>query len=386
MEKVLVHYSEIFTKGGHRAYFEDKLIENLRKSAEHQKVKLVSVTKKHSSILCTFDDKRERINEVIKAVFGVKDFSYVEEVRRDFETILGKVKAMLAKIKAQGKSKVSFSIKRGDPGFPLTSEQINKQFREAATQIGLRLDYEGDSAHIYTRIYPDTCYLSSEVIQGYGGLPVGTSGKVLVLLSGGIDSPVAAWQMIRRGCNVDFLHVHSFKTNEEAKKSKIAKFVELLNKYQFKSRLYLLPYYNYDFHMIGSKAGGDDLVLFKHYMFRIAEKLAIKNAYGAIVSGDNLGQVASQTLENIKATGNGITAAPIFRPLLTYDKDEIIELARKIGTYNLSIEEYKDCCSIVAKNPNVKTKVEKLKEAAETTKVDELVRSSMKEVGFYNFD
>ncbi len=385
MEKVLIHYSEIFTKGGHKAYFEDKLIENIRKSAERQKVNLVSATKKHSSVLCTFDDKKEKITQALKAVFGIKDFSYVEEVKNDLDIILARVKTILSKIKASGKSKVSFDIKRGDPKFPLTSEEINKKFREAASKEGLKLDYEGDSVHIYTRIYSDTCYIYSEIIPGYGGLPVGTGGKVLVLLSGGIDSPVAAWQMMRRGCPVDFLHVHSFRTNEEASKSKIARIVKCLNDYQFKSRLYLLPYHNYDFHMMGNSAGSDDLVLFKHYIFRIAEKLAIKNAYGAIVSGDNLGQVASQTLENLKATESGISFAPIFRPLLTYDKEEIIELARNIDTYKLSIEQYKDCCSIVAKNPNVKMKVERLKEASEKTKVDELIRTSMKEIGFYEF-
>jgi len=383
MEKVLVHYDEIFLKGNQRFYFEDKLIENIKKSADLQKVKITSAVKKHSSVLCIFNDSKEKINETLKCVFGIKDFSYVEEVGKDFDKIHAKVKEILAKFKKDGQTKVSFNIKRADEKFKLSSDEINKKFRETASQLGIKLDYEGNSpAKIYTRIYSDTVYISSEVIEGYGGLPVGTSGKVLVLLSGGIDSPVAAWQMIKRGCNVDFLHVHSYRTNEEAKKSKIVKFVELLNKYQFKSRLYLLPYHNYDFHMMGKETGGDDLVLFKHYILKIAEKLAIKNAYGAIVNGDNLGQVASQTLDNLKAASQGITTQ-IFRPLLTYDKEEIVNLARKIGTYKISLEEYKDCCSILAKNPNTKTKVEKLKESADNSQVEDLIRNSMKEVSLY---
>lgn len=385
MEKVLVHYDEIFLKGNQRFFFEDRLIENIKKSAERQRARLVAISKQHSSLICTFDDSRGKISSLLKCVFGIKDFSYFDEVPRDFDKIMAMVKIMLNKVKKSGQTKVAFSIKRIDKSFPLSSEEMNKRFREAAAQIGLALDMEGKSASISTRIYENTCYISSETIPGYGGLPVGTSGKVLVLLSGGIDSPVAAWEMMKRGCTVDFLHVHSFRTNDEAKTGKIARFTKILNNYQFKSRLYLLPYSNYDFHMMGKETGGDDLVLFKHYILGVAENLAIKNGYGAIVNGDNLGQVASQTLENLRAASNGIQAQ-IFRPLLTYNKEDIIEKAREIRTYDVSLEPYKDCCSIVSKNPNTKTTIEKINISADLTKVDELIRKSMKEVSFYPMD
>ena len=385
MDKVLVHYDEIFLKGNQRFFFEDRLIENIRKSSERQKVRLVSIAKKHSSLLCTFNDSHEKISSALKYVFGIKDFSYVEEVSKDFDKIMLKVRALLGRIRKEGQTKVFFSIKRVDKSYPLSSEEMNRRFREAAVQTALQLDMEGRSAGISVRIYPDVCYLSYENIQGYGGLPVGTGGKVLVLLSGGIDSPVAAWEMMKRGCNVDFMHIHSFRTNEDAKKGKIAKLVDILNNYQFKSRLYLLPYSNYDFHMLGKNTGGDDLVLFKHYLLGIAEKLAIKNAYGAIVNGDNLGQVASQTIENLRAAGNGISV-PIFRPLLTYNKEDIVKKAREIGTYDISLEDYKDCCSIVSMNPNTRTTIAKISASADLTRVDELIKSSMKEVSFYPFN
>ena len=137
--------------------------------------------------------------------------------------------------------------------------------------------------------------------------------------------------------------------------------------------------------MLGKETGGDDLVLFKHYILGVAENLAIKNSYGAIVNGDNLGQVASQTLENLRAASNGIQAQ-IFRPLLTYNKEDIIEKAREIRTYDVSLEPYKDCCSIVSKNPNTKTTIEEINISADLTKVDELIRKSMKEVSFYPMD
>ena len=209
MENVLVHYDEIFLKGNHRSFFEDKLIDNIRKSSEHQKVKLVSTKKIHNSIICKFNDSQKKINETLKSIFGIKDFAYFEEVERDFDKILKKVGETLKKFKAEGHSRVSFNIKHADKGFPLSSTEINKRFRETAKQLGLKLDYDGNSAKIYTRIYNNSCYIYTEVLKGYGGLPVGTSGKVLVLLSGGIDSPVAAWNMMKRGCNVDFLHVHN---------------------------------------------------------------------------------------------------------------------------------------------------------------------------------
>ncbi len=382
MEKVLIHYDEIFLKGNHRLFFEDKLIENIKKSSEHQKVKLVSTKKIHNSIICEFNDSPEKINNTLKSVFGIKDFAYFEEVERDFDKILKKVKEILVKFKKEGNSKVSFNIKRADKNFPLSSDEINKSFRKTSKELGLELDYKGDSVNIYTRIYNNCCYLYTEIIEGYGGLPVGTSGKVLVLLSGGIDSPVAAWNMMKRGCTVDFLHVHNLKTNDEALKSKIPNFIKLLNKYQFKSRLYLLPYINYEMHMMENSKEKNDLVLFKYYIMKIAEKVAIKNGYSAIVNGDNLGQVASQTLNNLKASTYSISTT-IFRPLLTSNKEEIVDLAKEIGTYQISIEKYKDCCSLLSKNPNTQTQIKDFKDSIIKTKMDDLIKNTFKEVSFH---
>ncbi|HED05418.1 MAG TPA: hypothetical protein ENI61_01890, partial [Ignavibacteria bacterium] len=195
----------------------------------------------------------------------------------------------------------------------------------------------------------------------------------------GIDSPVASWLMMKRGCRVDFLHFHTFKNNQQAFNSKIKNLVEILNKYQRKSKLYLVPYSIYEILTQGRVLQKYDLVFFKYFMLNFADKLVKENHYDAIVLGDNLGQVASQTIENLKATSLGISSL-IFRPLLTYDKQEIINLSEKIETYELSIKKYKDCCSILSKNPSTKTKPKAFENVLRKIEVNEIVEKSMKEL------
>lgn len=379
-KKVLVHYSEIALKGRNRSFFENKLVENIRKSSEHQKVNLKSVKKGHNLILCEFDssETEEKINSALKSVFGIKYFSYVKEINKDINLIKEEVKKIIGDLKSKGFMEIAFKTKRADKEFPFNSLEINKELGEIANQFGLKVNYDLKNPIIYVEIVQNCCYIYSKKIYCYGGLPVGSSGKVLCLLSGGIDSPLAVWQMMKRGCQVDFLHVHNFRNNQEAIEHKIKEITKVLNKYQFKSKIYLVPYSVYEFHSIDKKIQ-DDLVLFRHYLFRIAGIIASENDYQAIVTGDNLGQVASQTLENMSASEFGISL-PVFRPLLTYDKEEIINLAKEIGTYDLSIKEYKDCCSILAKNPKTKTNLKKFKLLLESLDIENLIEKSFKEI------
>lgn len=378
MEKVIIHYAEIALKGKNRAFFENKLVDNIKKSAEYSGIKLESIKKEHNLVLCEFNDKRDRINSTLKAVFGIKYFSYFKEIKKDIKVIEEEVEIIMKDLKSKGSSKIAFKTKRADKEFPLKSPEINKRLGEIANKLDLKVDYKNAPVTIYIEITHKSCYLYSERIYCYGGLPVTSSGKVLCLLSGGIDSPVAARQMMKRGCQVDFLHVHSFKTNEEAIKHKVKDLIKVLNKYQFKSKIYFVPYHVYEFHTMGKNIE-DDLVLFRYYLFKVAERMATENKYKAIVTGDNLGQVASQTLENMQASEYGINL-PVFRPLLTYDKEEIINLSREIGTYDLSIEKYKDCCSILSKHPKTKTNLEKFKKLLESSDIEGLVNKSFEEL------
>jgi len=197
-------------------------------------------------------------------------------------------------------------------------------------------------------------------------------------MSGGIDSPVAAWQMMKRGCTVDFLHVHNLKSEKDVEKSKMKEIIKILDKYQFRSKLHLVPYHVYELSTVDKVPRNKDLVLFKHYLLKLAEKIALEKGYKAIVTGDNLAQVASQTLDNIKAVSLGVSL-PIFRPLLTYDKEEIVNLGNKAGTYEPSIKQYKDCCSILAKYPQTSTRIKDFEETLKSINVGKIVEESIDE-------
>jgi thiamine biosynthesis protein ThiI len=190
-------------------------------------------------------------------------------------------------------------------------------------------------------------------------LPVSSAGRVLTLLSGGIDPPVAAWLMAKRGCRVDLIHFTAASLQlEEAQDYKVTLLARILNRYTLHSRLFLVPYTYFDLALMRTKVDYE-LVLFRRFMARVAEKLADRLKAQALVTGDNLSQVASQTLSNLASTSQAI-AMPILRPLIGFDKEEIMSLARRIGTYDLSIEPYKDCCAIIARHPRTRSRHDRL--------------------------
>jgi len=379
--KVLIHHAEIGLKKGNFAFFERKLVENIKKFAERNKIKINEITRHEKRILADFshDSNKEKISDVLKKVFGIKYFSFVYEVDRNIKELEKEVERILKQFKIDKTKKIAFQTKRSDKNFPFTSIEVNSKLGEISNRLGLKVDYKNFEKKIFIEITGKKIYVYTDRTNGFGGLPVGTSGRVLVLFSGGIDSPVASWLMMKRGCTVDFLHFHVFKNNKQAFNSKIKTLAEMLNQYQNKSKLYLVPYSNYEIFTQGEIQEKYDLVLFKYFMLNLAEKFAKENNYDAIVLGDNLGQVASQTIENIKASSLGILMT-IFRPLLTYDKQEIIDLSRKIGTYDLSIEKYKDCCSILSKKPSTKTKIEKFEKILKSIDINEIVEKSVKEL------
>ncbi len=376
MNKVLIHHGEIGLKKGNFPKFEKKLMENIKQSLEGNKLNLKKITRQDKRIIAEVDSDESKISDSLKKVFGIKNFSFVQEIPATYEDIEEKAEEIMKEDKIE---KISFKTKRSDKKFPLTSVEVNTKLGEVASKLGIKVDYSNPDKTIFIEVTPKKILIYTEKIEGLGGLPVGTGGKVLCLLSGGIDSPVAAWLMMKRGCNVNFLHFHTFADNKTAEKSKIKKFVETLDNYQTDSKLHFIPYSFYEIHSQGQIPERYDLVMFKHYMLKVAEKFAIENHYDAIVTGDNLGQVASQTIENIKASSQGISTL-IFRPLLTYDKEEIIGLARKIDTYNLSIEKYKDCCSILSKSPATKTKLDFFKRLLEDFDMEKLVEKSFEEI------
>ncbi len=360
----LARYSEIGLKGQNRSFFEKKLIKNIK-----GKLGEVRIEKDSGSIL-VYSNATEKLKEI----FGIAWFAEAEGI----ELNENKLKNVIVKIlKSKRPKTFKLFVSRANKKFPRTSIELAKEIGQFCEEKGFAVDLENPELKIFIDILEKRALVYAEKQRGLGGLPVGTSGRVLCLLSGGIDSPAAAFLMAKRGCTVDFLHFYALRKAEEVKKSKITKIVSQLEKFCGKSKLFLMPFL--DFQLAVLENGEYELQLFRRVMLRLAEKFARENRHDAIVLGDNLNQVASQTLENMTAVQCGIEI-PIFRPLLTYDKEEIINLAKKIGTYNLSVEKYKDCCSIIAKKPKTRIKKEKLFELEKEIRLNEIVEKTFSKI------
>ncbi len=365
--KAIVHYSEIAIKGRNKEFFEKLLAENIEKAFNKENIN-VKCSIFENRIVFDITDSR-KAKSILEKVFGIQNFAFAEETRTDSEDIIRKAVDIAKKSK---KKSIALLTKAGTKKF--AANDINKKISDELKKIDVKVDYDNPEEKISIEMTDNGTYFYTEKSNGIGGLPVGSSGKVLVLLSGGIDSAVAAWLMMKRGCEVDYLHFHTFEKNEPVLKTKI---MEIVEKLDAGTKLFLIPYYNFQLLTMGAVKEKIDVVVFKNYMLKIAKEIAEKNGYKAIVTGDNLAQVASQTLDNIKATDYGIDL-PVFRPLLTYDKQEIIDLAKKIETYEPTIKEYKDCCSIIAKHPDTSVSIAKLKNALNELKIEELVKKSLK--------
>jgi len=377
--KSIIHYSEIGLKGLNRDFFEEKLLENI--CAALKRVGVVArVEREHGRITCEFgEEDKGKCEETLKKIFGVKYFAFAEDTVLSEKGILDGAEILLNGFKKSGVKKVASVAKRSDKNFHLDSNELNRKIGALAVKLGFGIDLDNPDARIFTEITPKRAYLYTEKIQGLAGLPVGSSAKTLCLFSGGIDSAVAAFLMMKRGSHVDFLHFHALRTGKEVLSSKITKLVGNLNTYQFSSTLYNASYHSYQLGVSGKVDERVELVLFRNFMLRIAQEIALRDGYSAIITGDSLGQVASQTGENLLAANFGVEI-PVFRPLISFDKDEIIEIARKIGTFDLSVEKYKDCCSIISRKPATAVRPEKFRKELSKVDIQGIIAKTLEEI------
>lgn len=377
MNYIICHYNEIGLKGNNRRFFEEKLIGNIKRSLDFsffQSVKRIS-GRLIIKLTPEGEENQEKIKEALKNVFGLAHFSFAQEVKQDIEVI----QEWAFKILKQKKFE-SFKIftQRSKKDFYLTSPEINKKVGGfIVKKLNKKVDLENPDVTFFIEIVEDLAFVYLEKNSGPGGLPVGSSGKALCLLSGGIDSSVAAFYSLRRGLNVIFCH---FYTGDKKALEKIKKLVQVLNKYQFKSKLYSISFLKFHQYIFKDPQIRSVCLLCRRMMFRIAEILAEKEKCSAIITGENLGQVASQTIENIRVIEE-VTLLPILRPLIGQDKKEIISKAREIGTYELSIlPENFYCQSFLPKHPATKAKLEQIKTLEKKLSVEDFVKDLIKEI------
>lgn len=372
MNSVLIRYHEIALKKGNRAYFTELLKRNLLAVVRDLGAK--EIRSLPARLLLTFknDVPQAILIERMDTVFGVANFSIVERTARDIDVLRARILESL-----DGSRFESFRVEtqRGDKTFPFTSPEINRQLGAAVKeQTGARVDLENADFTVTVEILPRDAFFGFNKIAGAGGLPVGASGRVVSLISGGIDSPVAAYRMMQRGCRLIFVHFHSVPFQDKTSQDKVRQLVTRLTRHQFASRLHLVPFGEIQRRIVAAVARPLRVVLYRRMMLRIAEAIARKEKGKALVTGESLGQVASQTLDNM-AIIQQAARLPILRPLVGMDKQEIIDQARRIGTFEISIIPDQDCCQLfVPKHPATKARFAEVE--ADETKFDvkELLR------------
>ncbi|HPV01492.1 MAG TPA: tRNA uracil 4-sulfurtransferase ThiI [Clostridiales bacterium] len=399
MKKViLVRYGEIMLKGLNRPAFEDRLIRNIKRSLNGLGKTTVSRSQARIYIEPEQDDFdfESAVSRLVR-VFGIVSVSIVWKVESDFETIkkhsAEMVRDYVAKLggsaaagresgQANAGGKVSFKVesKRGNKRFPLESPEISRQLGGYLLKNvpGLKVDVNDPDFLFFVEVREYT-YIYCDIIPAFGGLPVGTSGKGMLLLSGGIDSPVAGWMMAKRGMEIEAVHFHTYPYTSERAKDKVISLAKILSQYCQRIRLHIVPFTEIQLE-INDKCPAEYLtIIMRRAMMRIAERIAAQNGAIALITGESLGQVASQTAEAIAVTNNAVSM-PVFRPLIGMDKNEVVEIARKIDTYETSILPYEDCCTVfVAKHPKTKPKLEEAKEYESRLDLEELIGRAVRD-------
>lgn len=343
MPTVVVHYGELALKGRNRPWFISTLVRAIRASlADIEPIKVQSLI---GRIIITLksDARWTEIRDRLGMLPGIDNFALAHHRPPDID-ILGE--AIVAGLGDRQVQSFRIAARRADKRFPIPSPEIERVIGALVQRAtGWRVNLSNPEFVIRVDVLTDDAYFFYDREHGVGGLPVGTGGKVLALLSGGIDSPVAAWRIIRRGCRAHFVHFHSYPILSRASQDKARELVQRLTRCQLRSRLFLVEFGGIQQQVVMSVPPPLRVVIYRRLMLRIAERLAARSGARALVTGDSVGQVASQTIDNLAVVGGAVTL-PILRPLIGMDKEEITRDAQRLGTYETSILPDQDCCTL----------------------------------------
>ena len=342
---IIVRYSEIHLKGKNRGFFEDLLKNNIKNALSKYNVTVTKIPGRYM-ISGMDESKVSRILVALGKIAGVYSYSVATEIESNYIDI--KEESINQMIDKKGTFKVDAN--RGDKKFPLTSMELAREIGGdiLASNKNLKVDVNNPEIKLCIDLRENQkTYIFSEVIYGMGGMPVGSSGRGLLLLSGGIDSPVAGYMMAKRGTKVYALHFHSYPYTSELAREKVEELARKLTEYNGGNiTVYMVNMAKYQEAIHSNCNDSYTITLLRRGMFRIAERLAKEKEYDMIITGENLGQVASQTIESMTVVENVIEDIPILRPLVAFDKSDIISIAQKIDTFTESIKPYEDCCTV----------------------------------------
>lgn len=337
---VLLHYGELALKGNNRGQFEKQLHRNLKDALDALPVK--EVLRLQGRMVVRVEDRVSDVVERVRRTPGVANVAAGKAVETDQEAIFSGGLEV-----ANNHSFSSFAVRarRAYKEFPLNSQEINVELGDQVRiDTGAEVELDHPEFTLHVELLQDRTFLYGSKRKAVGGLPVGASGKVLSLLSGGIDSPVASYLMMKRGCRTAFVHFHSFPLTNRAGQEKAEELTTYMNRYQRRSTLYLVPFADCQQEIVANCPSDFRILLYRRFMVRIAEKIAEQEHADALITGESLGQVSSQTLTNLAGIER-VADLPVLRPLIGMDKQEIVDTAKEIGTYETSIEPHQDCCS-----------------------------------------
>jgi len=379
MNSIVVHYKELALKGGNRPWFINTLVRNLKTALAGLDVRVRAIMGRIEIELAIPTNPESPIpnpiwfeaRERIGRVFGIANFSYANRGPHDFDALAAAILADLGDRRAES---FRVSATRADKRLPFTSPQVEREVGGLIKVAkGWRVNLDDPALTIHIEMLPDGAFYFFGKEPGAGGLPTGTGGRVACLLSGGIDSPVAAYRMMRRGCFVLFVHFHSYPILSRASQEKVREIAALLTKHQQRSRLMLVPFGELQQQIVLSVPQEMRVVMYRRLMMRIADRLARRWHARALVTGEVIGQVASQTLDNMTAIAEA-SGLEILRPLVGMDKDEITAEAAKIGTLPISNIPDQDCCTLFTpKHPATRARLDHVLELESALPIDDMV-------------
>lgn len=381
----LIKYGEIGIKGKNRYLFEDALVRQIRYALKNVEGEFL-VHKCHGRVYvdCEGDYDYEETVESLKKVFGIvgicpvvrKEVKEIGELKKD-------VVAYVAEMYPEGNQTFKVEARRANKRYPMNSMEINCELGEAVLDAfpEMKVDVHNPDVRLNVEIREEV-YLYSEIIPGPGGMPVGTNGSAMLLLSGGIDSPVAGYMIAKRGVELEATYFHAPPYTSERAKEKVVDLARLVSRYAGPIRLHVVNFTDIQL-AIYEKCPHDELtIIMRRYMMRIAEHFAKQNGCLGLITGESIGQVASQTMQSLAAT-NAVCTLPVYRPLIGFDKKEIVEISEKIDTYETSIQPFEDCCTIfVAKHPVTKPNIERIEKSETnlTEVIDDLMKTAIETV------
>lgn len=377
---LIVRCGEVALKGLNKPYFERMLADRIRKVTKAYEG--ISVVRSEGLIFVRGGAHHdvEKVMADISKVFGVASISPAMEVESDMEKIgEAAVEFMLDLIERKGVKTFKVEAKRADKSFPVKSPDIARQIG-AKVLIGckvLKVDVHKPEAMLFIDVRKDRTYIFEQKLSGFGGLPLGTNGKGLVLLSGGIDSPVAAWMMAKRGMLIEALHFHSYPYTSERAQEKVEELARIVAGYTGNFNLHVINLLPIQEAIVANCPEEETTLLVRRFMMKIAERVAQDRSCMMLITGENLGQVASQTAEALVVTDQAVTM-PVMRPLIAMDKVEIMDRARDIGTYETSILPYEDCCTVfLPKHPKTKPKLDAILASESLLEVEVLIEKAL---------